>query len=202
MRGSQKHQNLPNQNKKKRGLTIEFGSLGDLNLADEDVLQGVDSLAFLFDSLSNGLRDEFGDEILEFASGSLRSHNLHHFSSDGSDLGGLSVGGLADLVVSSLGEGNGEHSKDVAVKGLDFDVRFDEALPLSDEGAKFVSREVHAVEVGQAVLALNVLDSQPHLSVGLVFILLKVRQVHFKNSSLQIVRSDSYNEKKERGNGW
>jgi hypothetical protein len=41
----------------------------------------------------------------------LSSHDSHHLLSDSSDLVALSVGGLLDLVLSLLGETNGEESK-------------------------------------------------------------------------------------------
>ena len=44
-------------------------------------------------------------------------HDVHHLLTDGSDLGGLSVGGLLDLVLSSLGETNAKESELVSVSG-------------------------------------------------------------------------------------
>ena len=45
----------------------------------------------------------------------LTSHNVHHFLSNDSDLGRLSVGCLFDLVLSLLGESDAEKSELVSV---------------------------------------------------------------------------------------
>ena len=43
----------------------------------------------------------------------------------------------------------------VAISGLDVAVGLDEGLPLLDHGPQLVSGQAHAVEVGEAVLALR-----------------------------------------------
>ena len=47
----------------------------------------------------------------------------------------------------------------VAISGLDVAVGLDEGLPLLHHGPQLVSGQAHAVEVGEAVLALNQKDS-------------------------------------------
>jgi hypothetical protein len=51
----------------------------------------------------------------------------------------------------------------VSVGGLDVSVSLDQGLPLLDHRPQLVRREVHAVEVGQAVLALNILAQKLEL---------------------------------------
>jgi len=45
-------------------------------------------------------------------------------------------------------------------------VSLDEGLPLLDHGPELVGGQVHAVEVGQAVLALNILAQKLELLEG------------------------------------
>ena len=87
-------------------------------------------------------------------------HDVHHLLADGSDLGGLSVGGLLDLVLSSLGETNAKESELVSVSGSTINVSFDLGLPLLDDGALFVTGQFHAVEVGQTVVTLDFFADQ------------------------------------------
>ena len=58
-------------------------------------------------------------------------------------------------------------------------------MPLSDEGSEFVRGEVETVEVGQAVLALNLVDTELDLAESVVLILLEIRQRNLENSALQ-----------------
>ena len=84
----------------------------------------------------------------------------------------MSICGLLDLVWSLLGESNGEHAEKVIIGGFDGDVGLDQRLPLSDEGSEFVGGEVETVEVGQAVLALDLVDAELDLAESVVLIVL------------------------------
>jgi hypothetical protein len=57
-------------------------------------------------------------------------------------------------------------------------------LPFADEGAEFIRGEVEAVEVCEAVLALDFVNSQLDLSEGVVFIVLEVGKGDFENAAL------------------
>ena len=92
-------------------------------------------------------------------------HDVHHLLTDGSDLGGLSVGGLLDLVLSSLGETNAKESELVSVSGSTINVSFDLGLPLLDDGALFVTGQFHAVEVGQTVVTLDFFADQSRITI-------------------------------------
>merc|ERR1740130_234850 len=122
---------------------IELWCLQDLDLADEDILEWVDPLACLHDVLANG-----------------------------TDLGRLCVGSLADLEWALLGEANAEASQDISVNGLHINICLDQRLPLADKGTQLVSGEVHAPEVAQAGLALDILDTKTHLAevIGLILV--------------------------------
>ena len=80
-------------------------------------------------------------------------------------MGGLSVGGLLDLVLSSLGETNAKESELVSVSGSTINVSFDLGLPLLDDGALFVTGQFHAVEVGQTVVTLDFFADQSRVTI-------------------------------------
>lgn len=165
--------------------SIELGLLDDLDLADTDVLKGEDLLAGLLDGLADRLRDELADEVTELALRGLLLHDADHTLADGADLGGLSVAGGLLLVGLTLGEGDAEHAELVPVKCLDINVSLDERVPFTNQRAKVVTGDIHAVEVSQAVASLDVLAGQLHLSVSLVFISLEVSEVALVDTALQ-----------------
>jgi len=148
-------------------------------------LEWVDATGGLLNLLANDLWDELLGKLSQAAAGSLTLDDLNHLLADGADLGRLSIGGLLDLVLSSFGESNGEEAEEVVIGGLDGDVGLNESLPLADQGAEFVRGEVETVEVGQAVLALNLVDSELDLAERVILILLQVGQRDLDDASLQ-----------------
>mmetsp|Transcript_3496 Transcript_3496/g.8356 ORF Transcript_3496/g.8356 Transcript_3496/m.8356 type:complete len:255 (-) Transcript_3496:72-836(-) len=170
---------------------IELGSLQQLHLADVHVLERVDALASLVDVLANGLGDELLDQVLEVAGGGLLGDDLEHLPSDSADLGALCVASLLHLVLALLGEGNAVNAQLVVVSGHHVDVSLDESLPLLHQGAELVRGEVHAVEVGQAVLALHILDAELDLAETLILIVVKISEVALEDTALQVVRGDT-----------
>lgn len=149
------------------------------------VLEGVDALSGLLDLAANDLRDQLASELLQGAAASLALDDLSHLPADGANLGRSGVGGLLDLVGSALGESNGEDAEEVLVGCLDGDIGLDQALPLADEGSQLVGCEVKTVEVGQAVLALDLVDSELNLTESVVLVLLQVRQRDLNDPALQ-----------------
>lgn len=121
----------------------------------------------------------------EGAAGGLAKNDLMHLLSDSTNLRRASVCGLFDLVWTFLGESNGEHTNKVVVGGFHGDVGFDERLPLANQGAEFVGSKVKTVEIGQAVLALDLVDSELDLTERVVLILLQIGQRNFKDATLQ-----------------
>jgi hypothetical protein len=172
---------------------IESRSLLDLHLSDEDVLEGVDTLASLLDGEGDGF-GESGQFLHKFSEGAVRgflSHGINHSSSDFSDLAHLSVGGLSNLSLLLSGESNAEHSKLVAVSGSHGGVGLDEGLPLVDEGAELISGHVHAVEVGEALVPSNILDDELDLSIPLLLVAVQVSEVDVEDSALDFLRRHS-----------
>ena len=86
----------------------------------------------LLDFTTNDFWDKLGSELRESAAGGFAGDNLSHFLPDGSDLRGGGIGGLLDLVWSTLGECDGEQTEEVVISGLDCDVGLNQGLPLSD----------------------------------------------------------------------
>lgn len=149
------------------------------------VLERVDALGRLLDLAADDLRDQLAGELLESAAAGLTLDDLGHLLADGADLRGRGVGGLLDLVGAALGESNGEEAEEVVVGGLDGDVGLNQRLPLADEGAQLVGCEVETVEVGQAVLALDLIDSELDLAERVVLILLEIGQRDLDDTALQ-----------------
>lgn len=149
------------------------------------VLEGVDALGGLLDLTANNLGDELGSELLESAGGRLALDDLGHLLADGTDLRSGGVCGLLDLVGPALGEGNGEEAEEVVVSGLDGDVGLDQRLPLADKGAELVRGEVKTVEVGQAVLALDLVDPELDLAESVVLILLEISEGDLEDTALE-----------------
>lgn len=139
------------------------------------VLEGVDALGGLLDLAANDLRNQLAGELLQGTAAGLALDDLGHLPADGTNLGGSGVGGLLDLVGAALGESNGEDAEEVLVGRLDGDVGLDQGLPLADERSQLVGCEVKTVEVGQAVLALDLVDSELDLAESVVLVLLQVR---------------------------
>lgn len=139
--------------------------------------------------LLNLAADNLGNELLgelgESARASIAGHDLDHLLADSPDLRRRSVCGLLDLVWSSLGEGDGEEAEEVVIGGLDNNVGLNEGLPLADEGAELVRGEVEAVEVGQAVLALNLVDAELDLAERVVLVLLEIGERNLEYPALQ-----------------
>ena len=71
------------------------------------------------------------------------------------------------------------------VGGHDGDVGLDQGLPLADERAELVRGEVETVEVGQAVLALDLVDAEFDLAERVVLVLLQVGQRNLEDAALK-----------------
>ena len=191
---------------RKKVTEVELGSLEELDLADVDlkgvlvlcprshcfsdqmktyVAKGVDALGGLLDLTAHNLRNELGGELAESAARCLAGHDVNHLLADHADLGRPRVGGLLDLVGASLGEGDAEQAEEVVVGGLDDNVGLDQGLPLADEGGELVVGEVETVEVGQAVLALDLVDAELDLAEAVVLILLEVGEGSLEDAALE-----------------
>ena len=142
-------------------------------------------MSSLLNLTTDNLRDELGCELCEGAAGGFALNDLGHLLSDSSDLRGGGIGGLLDLVGAALGECNSEQAEEVVVGGLDCDIGLNQRLPLSDQGSQLVGCEVETVKVGQAALALDLIDTELDLSESVVLIFLEICQRNLEDSALQ-----------------
>ena len=121
----------------------------------------------------------------------LVDHNLHHLLADELALGAFGVASSSYLLVGSLGETNAEHAEEVAVGSLGLDKCLDCGVPLLDDCAKLVTSNVHSVEVGVAVEALDFFDLDLHLSPSLfVAVSVQISQRYLKHTAFQAISSD------------
>ena len=135
------------------------------------MLKGIDGIALSLNLPTNRLSSQLGHNLLQITRTNLLSKNVKHLLSDLTHLGVLGVGGLLELVLSALGQGKDKEPQQVSVSGLDVHVGLNQSVPLPDDALKPVRGELHAVEVGQALLALDFIDAQLEFPVvGLFFL--------------------------------
>ena len=165
---------------------VESWLLQDLDLLDVDLVEGVGWGGGLGDVGGHWVGEKLGDDATDIGVGNLKvilvlrfsnkvikaddkthltAHDVHHLLADGVDLGGLGVGGLLNLVLSSLGETNTEEAELVAVGGGAVDVGLDLGLPLLDDGALLVTGQLHTVEVGEASITLDLLADETEMGL-------------------------------------
>lgn len=136
---------------------------------------------------------QFLGKLLEGGLLGLIDHNFHHLLADELALGALGVAGGADLAASSLGEANAEHTEEVSVGSLGLDKGLNSGVPLLDDGAELVAGDIHSVEVGVAVEALDFFDLHLHLSPSLfVAVSVQISQRYLKHTASQAVSGDLY----------
>ena len=113
---------------------------------------------------------------------------------------GLGVASLLDLLAAGRGlllrETDAEDPEEESVGGLDVGEGLDERLPLLDHGPQLVGCQIHAVEVGEAVLALHILADQLELAEGPLRVVLAVEisQRNLVDAPLEAIGSDSVKE--------
>jgi len=92
-----------------------------------------------------------------------KGHSAEFFKDNGrNNLLALGVAALLGLQLL-LSEADAEEPQEVSVGGLDVGVSLDEGLPLLHHRPELVRGQVHSVEVGQAVLALDILAQELEL---------------------------------------
>jgi len=104
-------------------------------------------------------------------------------------VGSLGVASGLDLLLSLLGEGDAEHTEDVAVEGLGLNESLNEGVPLLDHGATVISGDVHTIEVGVAVEILDLLNLELELLPGGGFSgVVAVAERQLENSTSEVIR--------------
>ena len=136
---------------------------------------------------------QFLGKILQSGFISLVDHNFHHLLTNQLLLWSFGVASSSNLLGGSLCEANAKHSNEVSIACFGLHKCLNEGVPLLDESAQLVSCDVHSVEVGVAIKALDFFDLQLHLSPGLIIaISVQISQRYFKDTSFQTVSSDLY----------
>jgi hypothetical protein len=178
---------------------IELGLLEDLDLADEDVLEGEDLGAILGDLLGDLVGEELLEEFLEGVLLDLGHHDFHHLATELMSVGALGVAGSLNLVLVTAGESNSEGTDEVAVSGLGLNEGLDNGVPLLDEGAELIAGDVHTMEVGEAIEALDFLNLDLDLSPGrLVGVVVELTEGDGEDTAAEGVGRDLYYNLLER----
>lgn len=151
------------------------------------VLERVDALSALLNLAPNDFRDELGGELGQVASRGFTGDDVGHLLPDLPNLRRPRVGRLLDLVGPSLGETDGEDADEVVVSGLDDHIGLDQGLPLAHERAELVGCDVETVKVGEAVLALHLIDAQLDLAESVVLVLLQIGERNLKDAALESI---------------
>lgn len=113
-------------------------------------------------------------------------HDLDHLGADLTNFRALGVGRLFDLIGRALCEANDEKTKVVAVGRLNSCVGLDQRVPLLDNGADLVACERHAVEVSEAVAALDIFTDETELA-EVHLALVQIAKRHFEHAALEEV---------------
>jgi len=148
---------------------IELRRAQKLDLADDDIVQWVDVLSVLLDLLADVLGAELlGDELVQLDACSLCSGDLDHLATNSLHLLALSVRGLLQLILTTLSEANDEETDDITIGSLNIGVGLDQRLPLANQRSELIRSDIHAVEVGQTVLTLDLLNAKLELAEGVL----------------------------------
>ena len=105
-------------------------------------------------------------------------------------MGRLGVARGLDLVFLRSGESNAKQADNVSIGSSAINGTFNDRLLFADKRAELVASHVHTVEVGETVVALNILNTKLDLSVGLRLVLLEVRERNFNHTSLEVFRGN------------
>merc|ERR1719220_278942 len=104
----------------------------------------------------------------------------------------LGVGSLLGGQLLLACEANAENPEGVAIGGLGVAVSLDQRLPLLHHGPQLVSGQAHTMEVGEAVLALNLLAHKLELSEGPlgVVLILQISKRDLVDAALKAIGGD------------
>ena len=149
-------------------------------------------MAGLLNVSGDGVGDKFVDDLLEVCGADLPGDDIDHLLSDVLHLGALGVAGLLGGLVLLAGEANAEQPQHVTVSGLDVNIALDKGLPLLDHGPELVCCQVHPIEAGEAVLALDILTDELELPVRPlgVILVLEISKRNLEDTTLQTLRGN------------
>ena len=145
-------------------ITVDLGTLDNLDLANLNVVNWEDLAGFTLDLVVDDLGGEVVQHLTNIALSDLLGEDLNDLPADGLDLRSQCVAGLALLTLNTLGEGDGEDSQSVAVLGTAVAVGLDQGLPLLDQVAELIASGVQTVEAGLGIASFNIVDDETDLA--------------------------------------
>lgn len=169
------------------GRIVSSNSSRQVTSRITNILQRVNALGRLLNLTTNDLRNQLRGKLSQRAVGSLTLHDLGHLLADSTDLRRAGISGFLDLVRASLGKGNGKEANKVVVSSLQSHVGLDECLPLSNKGAQLVGCEVQAMEIGKAVLPLDLIDTELDFAESVILIVLQIGEGRLKDTASEVV---------------
>jgi hypothetical protein len=140
------------------------------------VLQRINTPRCLLDLPSNSLWYKLLYQLLQVTACCLPCHDLKHLLPDLPNLARLSIRRLAHLRLTALCESDGEEAEEVTISRLDVDMCLNEGLPLAHKRTELVRGERHAMEVGQTILSLDLVNAKFNFAEGLLLILIEVTE--------------------------
>ncbi len=140
------------------------------------ILQRIDAPRCLLDLPSNGLWYKLLNQLLQVTACCFPCHDLKHLLPDLPNLTRLGIRRLAHLRLAALRESNSKEAEEVAISRLDVDMCFNECLPFAHKRTEFVRSEGHAMEVGETVLSLDLVDAKFNLAEGLLLVFVKITE--------------------------
>jgi len=168
---------------------VELGLLEHLDLSDEHIVKWEDGVAGLLNVLPDRLRNQLADDVLQIAGRHLALNDFDHLTTDGTDLSVLGVASLLHLTLGLLCETDAEQTQNESVGGTDINLGLDQSLPFLDHGSELVGRQVHSVEVCQAVTALNFLADEFELPES-ILVVVQVSLGNLIHTTLKAIRGD------------
>jgi hypothetical protein len=165
---------------------IKLWLLENLDLANVAVLDREDARGFFCDLFSNRSGNELLNEGFKVSLVSQFGHSRNHLCSNGTSLRGLGVARALDLILLRFCESNAKQAHHVSVGGTAINISFDNGLLLTDQTAKLITGHVHSVEVEEAVVSLNIFDTELNFAVSKCLILVQVGKRHLNNTSLEV----------------
>jgi len=87
--------------------------------------------------------------------------------------------------LTTFRESDSEEAEEVTISRLDVDVGLNESLPFANKRTELVRCEGHAMEIGEAVLSLDLIDAEFNLTERLFLILVEVTKRDLDNTTLE-----------------
>jgi len=104
----------------------------------------------------------------------------------------LGITGLPLHILVFVGKTNTENSEEISICGLHIHMRFNECLPLLDHTPEFVCGKIHAMEVCEDVVSLNVFCDETEFAERTfsIVVVLKISQGNFEDTMFQTLRGN------------